>query len=980
LVFVSLYHASLIVVRETFCLVFCLLVATAPAHAQSAGHWSYETLRRPAVPYSPNVPWLKNTLDAFTSARMRSHDLIPSREADPATLIRRVTLGLTGLPPTLDEIDAFLADTEPGAYERLVERLLASPRYGERMATPWLDLARYADSHGYHMDAHREMSAWRDWVIDALNANMPFDQFTVEQIAGDLLPDASRSQLVASGFNRNNMVNFENGALAAEYLTEYAVDRTVTTSTVWMGQTMQCARCHDHKYDPFTQREFYQLLAFFNQVPEQGIDGDQGNAAPFVRAPTPEQQRQREQLANRIAAYDRQLRQREATCGADQIAWEASRIANRTESRPPEDMVLHVPLDQVDPSDHVDEGTTPELVRAAGFPVTGPAFLPTTKFGRGLLFGGDTFVECRWNVEPAATDSDPLDFSADQPFSVASWIFPTTGGRMTLVAKQGDAPMLRGYEVSLEDSHIVVSIVSDHSTSRLQVRTVDPTELRDWQHVVVSYDGSGVASGLHVYVDGVSQQTSVDHDDLRGSITTSQPLRIGRGATGTPFRGVLDEVRIYAHSLTPTEAELLAGGDPVGDILAVARDQRSSRDREALRAYYLRHHDPTFRELGSQRDRALRMLSALDTAIPTSMVMRDADSPRPTFVLSNGQYDTPSDRVSAGTPATFFPLPADAPRNRLGLARWLVDPRHPLTARVAVNRIWQTHFGAGLVTTPEDFGTRGERPSHPQLLDWLAAEFVHSGWDTKHVDRLIVTSATYRQSSDATPAAWSRDPTNRWLARGPRRRLSAEMIRDQALAASGLLYEQLGGPSVFPYQPPGLWKEVSYEPNEFTAQVYQQDHGAKLYRRSLYTFWKRSVPAPALATLGAPNREICVARRSPANTPLEALVLMNETAFVEAARQLAERVISSSGTSDEIRLRTAFRMTTGRSPQPAELATLLNVLSSQRSIFHADVDGARQLLAVGESPMRSKSDPRELAAWTMLTNMMFCLDETITVH
>ncbi len=950
------------------------LLASAQAESQRPEHWAYQVPLRPGLPELRDLDWERNSVDAFCYARMRHHSLTPNPAADRTTFIRRVTLGLTGLPPTLAEIDAYLADPDPAASERLVERLLASPRFGERMATPWLDLARYADSHGYHMDAHREMSAWRDWVIDALNDNLPFDQFTVDQLAGDLLPNATPAQVIASGFNRNNMVNFENGALAEEYLVEYAVDRTVTTSTVWMGQTMQCARCHDHKHDPFTQRDFYQLLAFFNQVPEKGIDGDQGNASPFVPAPSLQQRQRREELVQQLARCDELLAQRATDCDADLAAWEQTLARQRAAIQPPADMLLHLPLDEV-----VD-GTTVDQVSGDRLVVSGPTYLAKTKFGRGLLFGGETIVESAADSERDASVAQSLSFKVAQPFSAAAWVYPTTNDRMTVLAKQSAAPMLRGYCVELHEGQVHFGVTNDQTKSRIQVRTNGTVAKYQWHHVTVTYDGSSRASGVRIYLNGERQELATLDDDLQGSITTTQPLRIGGGMSDAPFRGGIDEVRIYSRVLTATEVGLLAGGDPVSDIVAIKRSQRSQRQHLALRTYFLQHHDARFQALGRKRDAAARALMALEAAIPTSMVMRETDSTRPTFILSNGQYDSPAELVAPAAPAVLPPLATDVPRNRLGLARWLVDPRHPLTARVAVNRIWQLHFGTGLVSTPEDFGTRGAPPTHPQLLDWLATELIRTGWDTKQIHRLIVTSATYRQASRPTAAEGARDPNNRWLARGPRGRLAAEVIRDQALAASGLLVEQLGGPSVFPYQPAGLWKELSYDANEFTAQVYQPDHGSKLYRRSLYTFWKRSVPSPALATLGAPNRETCVVRRSPTNTPLEALVLMNETAFFEAARKLAERILETGGKTDERRLDWAFRTTAGRTPTPDERVVLQQTLDRQRAIFRASPESSLQLLSIGESPARSAETPSELAAWTMVANLLFCLDETITTH
>ena len=650
-------------------------------------HWSFVSPKRPATPTVRNKKWVRNPIDAFVLARIEQAGLSPSPEASKETLIRRLSLDLTGLPPTLEEIDAFLADKSPAAYESLVDRLLRSPRFGEHMAATWLDAARYGDTNGYQSDGTRTMWPWRDWVIDALNKNMPFDQFTVEQIAGDLLPGAKPRQILATGFNRNHPLNGEGGRIAEESRVDYVVDRVETTGTVWLGLSIGCGRCHDHKFDPISQREFYGLYAYFNSIDESGGVDRGGNAKPVMKIAAP-------QIAARIAELEKKI---------------------------------------------------------AGMKV------------------------------------------------------------------KGEKP----------------------------------------------------------------------------------------------------------------QAASLAG-------------------------------------LQKELDR-------LKKSIPETMVMGDRKTPRETFVLIRGQYDKPdkSQRVSPGVPASLHPLPADAPKNRLALARWLVDPANPLTARVTVNRTWQQIFGVGLVRTSEEFGSQGERPTHPQLLDYLATELVSGGWDVKKLLRLIVSSATYRQSSRTTPELLRNDPTNRLLARSPRYRLSSFAIRDQALALGGLLVERIGGPPVRPYQPADVWSDFSLGKIK-----YKQDHGESLYRRSLYTFWRRSV-GPTIF-FDVTDRQVCSVRPSRTNTPLHSLTLLNDITHVEAARKFAERVMSEGDKQPQTRLNRAFRMATARRPTAEEAKILLAALDRLTQQFRADAEAAKKLLAVGESPASDKLDAVELAAFAGVMNMLLNLDEVIT--
>ncbi|MEQ8785741.1 MAG: DUF1553 domain-containing protein [Pirellulaceae bacterium] len=926
-------------------------------------HWAYQPPRKGEPPPIENTAWPRNAIDHYTLARMEAAGLKPTEPARREAWLRRVTFDLTGLPPTIEELDAFLADDSPTAYATVVDRLLRSPRYGERMASHWLDLARYADTHGYHVDAHRDMWRWRDWVIEAFNSNMRFDRFTVAQLAGDLLPDPTLEQLIATGFNRNAMINYENGSIAEEYRTEYVVDRVVTTASVWMGQTMLCARCHDHKFDSFSQREFYALYAFFNNVPEQGLDGTNGNAAPLIPAPTREQTSQRAALRANIAKLESELERRAAGLLPRQPAWERALLEGEDAlSAPPRDMSHYLTLDETQGDkvrDACDESRH-GVIRGAPIRVSG-------KFNQALLFTGQTHIDL----------GDVADYERDAAFTAAAWVFPTTGDSTTLMARLASTARSRGWEWSLENDRIVFRLVHDGAANSLEVRSKGAVPRNAWRHLAVGYDGSGEAAGVSIFVDGELAAVEIVHDQLDGSIRNRQPLLVGRqGENVGGFRGMLDELRLYDRALSATDVARLAGGDPIREIARTAVDKRTESQAAALRNYFLREDDSylaSSEELSTTR----KHLRSLEASIPTTMVMQEMDPPRETRLLIRGDYRQPGPLVTPDTPACLPPFPAEAPRNRLGLAQWLVDPGHPLTARVTVNHFWQMIFGTGLVATSEDFGVRGETPSHGELLDWLAVDFVESGWDVKRLLRMMVLSATYRQSAAAPPELLARDPDNRLLARGPRHHLPAEMVRDHALASAGLLRERLGGPSVFPYQPEGLWEEISFNPELYTAQVYLQSEGADVYRRSLYTFWKRTAPPPTLSIFNAPNREICAMRRPQTTTTLQALALLNDPTFVEAARVLTERMLSEAGDSADERIAFAFRRLTSRLPTPVETSILRRVHQEQLAHFRAHPDDAQRLLTVGESPRNRRLDDVELASWTVVASMLMNLQETM---
>jgi hypothetical protein len=893
-------------------------------------HWAFIPPKRRVLPDVQDHTWPRNAIDNFVLARLEREGLDHSSEADRERLIRRVTLDLTGLPPTPAEVDAFLNDKSLGAYEKVVDRLLASPRYGERMAERWLDAARYADTNGYQTDAERSMWRWRDWVIDAFNRNMPFDRFTIEQIAGDMLPNATLDQKIATGFNRNHRGNGEGGIIPEEYAVEYVVDRVDTTATVWMGLTLGCARCHDHKYDPFLQKEFYQVFAYFNNIPEKGKAWKYGNSPPVVPAPTAKQQAELSAIEAKLSAVESAFSSMKRELTRAQAEWEKS-------------AALSAPVDWT-----ISRGMVVQR-RLAG----------------SGAFDGQRSVE-------VDVDDNVAKFGFYDKFTLSAWIRPTapTGAILT---RAEDASEGEGYGLYLKDGKVQVNLAKRWLDDALRVETEEGITLDQWHHVLMTYDGSRVADGVKIYVDGVSQKLKVNLDDLNQSFEAKEPLRIGAG--GGPenrFHGQMRDVRAHKVALTADEAAVVATDVPVGEIAAMPPGKRTRAQSDKIALFFLERNAPSqirdaWRQVAELREQKARMIESF----PTVMVMQERPTQRDTFLLIRGAYDRPGDKVSPGVPSVLPPLPAGFPNNRLGFARWLVDPSNPLTARVTVNRFWQTYFGAGLVKTVEDFGSQGEWPANLDLLDWLATEFIRTGWDMKALQKLIVTSATYRQSSKATPELVQRDPENRLLARGPRFRLPPEMVRDQALAAAGLLVEKIGGPSVKPYQPAGLWKELGDED-------YKQDSGEGLYRRSLYTFWKRTAPPPSMVNFDAAGREACTVRENRTNTPLQALDLMNDVAYVEASRVLAERMMREGGTTPENRIAFGFRLATARRPKAGETAILSGSFHHYLDRFHTSPAAALKLLNEGEHKRDQNLDVNQLAAYTSVASMILNLDETVT--
>ncbi len=912
--------------------------------ARYEGFWSFVPPRRPETPAGVNA------IDYFIRARLEREGLRPSPEADRATLIRRVSMDLTGVPPTPAETAAFVQDASPRAYEALVDRLLASPRYGERMAFRWMEAARYGDTNGYQTDGPRDMWRWRDWVIESFNRNVPFDRFTIQQVAGDLLPDATLEDRIATGFLRNHRTSGEGGIIPEEYRVEYVADRAQTTSTVFLGLTMGCARCHDHKYDPLSQKEFYQLFAYFNRVPdEKGFVWNYGNEEPLVKAPLPEQ-------AQKLASLDAQVEAaRQAVEGLQPRLREAQRQWERgakaeleTGWVPGEGLVFR----------QATAGLNTEALKVGGCEAAGA---PCT--WSGGRFDGVHFLE---------TDGKAADFDYLQPFTFAAWIDAETPNG-AIVSHAEDFFEGMGHGLYLVDGKLRVHILRRWTDLGIRVESAEAIPLHRREHVMVTYDGERKAAGVHLYLDGRPLAVKVLFDQNTEPIHLPKaPLRVGAGA-GLRFRGAIEEAMVFNRALNSTEAAALAVADDVAAIVALPEGRRTAAQAAKVAAFYLERAAPAeLRAPIAELAKLRAERKQFHDKIPSVMVMAEAATPRDTFVLKRGAYDNPGEKVTAGVPAMLPQPRAEWPNNRLGLARWLVDGANPLTARVTVNRFWQSYFGYGIVKTVDDFGAQGEFPVHPELLDWLATEFVASGWDVKALQKTIVMSATYRQESRASAELLQKDPDNRLLARGPRFRLGPEMIRDQALAAAGLLVEKVGGPSVKPYQPAGLWQELG------GGSGYKQDQGEGLYRRSLYTYWKRTVAPPFMVNFDSPNREQCTVFENRTNSPLQALDLMNDVTFLEAARKVGERMLLEGGSETRARLSYGYRLVLAREPQAAQVQILERALERFRASFARDAGAAAEYLKQGDSPVRAGLDAAELAAYASVGSLLLNLDEAVT--
>ncbi len=933
--------------------------------AEYEEHWAYIPPRRPSLPVVKNGAWAKNPIDRFVLARLEAAGIKPAAEADRRTLARRLSFDLLGLPPEPADVEAFVNDKSPNAYEKFVDKLMASPQWGEHRGRYWLDAARYADTHGIHFDNFREVWAYRDWVIQAFNKNMPFDQFTVEQLAGDLLPNPTLDQLVASGFNRQNITTNEGGVIQEEYLVLYTRDRTETASQVWLGTTTGCAVCHDHKFDPVSQKEFYSLAAFFNNSTQGAMDGNIKDTPPIIPVPMSEDRERFTQVQAELKTVRTQADARKQTARAEFETWVKSPDAAAVSAKvPSKDLSLHLPL---------SEGQGREISGT----LNGEPIKATLTADAGWTNG---YVGAKaYTRQNNSTLEVPGagDWDTNQPFTVSAWLWiPNVNTSGAAVARLDDGNDFRGWDLWLEGGKVGTHIINKWPESALKVISRTQLKARQWQHVTISYNGAGNPGGVKIFIDGAAQPTDTANDTLKGTVRTTVPLKLTQRHTSSPVNGVaLQDLRLYNRSLSDADATLLARGTRA--VWLVGRGSAlSTPEKDELFNWWLPGQDEQYRILTTKvaalegEERAIRFRGTI------AHVSNEKAGDAMAFILFRGDYDKRRDPVKAETPAFLPTFPTDQPKNRLGLARWLLQPDQPLTTRVTVNRFWQEVFGQGLVRTAGDFGIAGEQPSHPELLDWMAMEFREGGWDIKKFFKLMVTSATYRQAATVTPEKRVKDASNRLMSRGPRFRMDAEMVRDSALAASGLLVKKLGGPSVKPYQPDGVWEAVAMIGSN--TRDYKRDTGENLYRRSMYTFWKRSAPPASLDIFNAPNRETCAVRRERTNTPLQALVTLNDVQFVEAARHLATRTLKEGGATDEARIDYMARLLLARSFRPEELAVVKRSLMDLMGHYQGNEKDAKALITMGDSKPDATLEPQRLAAWTMLANQLMNLDEVLS--
>jgi hypothetical protein len=934
------------------------------AGAEYQKHWSLIAPSRPSLPAVKDTAWVRNPIDSFVLAKLESAGLKPAPEADRRTLARRLSLDLTGLPPAPAEVDAFVNDTAPDAYERYVDQLLKSPHWGEHRGRYWLDYARYADTHGIHFDNYREIWAYRDWVIRAFNENKHFDQFTIEQLAGDLLPQRTLDQVVASGFNRCNITTNEGGAISEEYSVLYTRDRTETTAQVWLGMTAGCAVCHDHKFDPLSTRDFYSMAAFFNNTTQNAMDGNIKDTPPTVLVPRAEDRPRWDQVGKELAELRQKVEARKQSARPEFEKWLSTAKADTVAALVPGDgLRLHAKL-----SEGAGNKVTltfdgkPRDVNVAGAVAWDSGHVAAKAF--------------RKQPGAALELSDAGDFEKDKGFSFGAWVKLPKSQFGAVFARMDDQHDFRGWDLWVQNGRVGTHIVNKWPGDALKVVSKNPVRAGQWAHVFVTYDGSSRAEGVRVYINGVSQETEFEANALKSTIRTTVPLKFGQRHSSSPLDGLdVQDVRLYGRTLPPGEVDQLAKATRAAWLAQKPADARTAAEKNELFDWWLVGLDEGFKGVAGKLSDLQREEATLRGRGTVAHVMQERGADAMAYILFRGEYDKRRDPVKPNTPAALPPMPQDLPRNRLGFAQWLLRPEHPLTARVTVNRFWQEVFGTGIVRTSGDFGVSGELPAHPELLDWLAVEFRESGWDVKKLFKLIVTSSTYRQAALMTPEKREKDPQNRLLSRGPRFRMDAEMVRDYALASSGLLVRKVGGPSVKPYQPEGVWEAVAMIGSN--TRDYRADKGDSLYRRSMYTLWKRAAPPASMDIFNAPSRETCAVRRERTNTPLQALVTLNDPQFVEAARHLAHAALRDGGDKPEGRIDYIGRRLLARPFRPEEARVVRASLDDLLAFYKGHPEDAKKLLAVGESKADAAMDATTLAAWTMLANELMNLDEVL---
>ena len=934
--------------------------------AEWTKHWAFIPPKQAAVPDGAHP------IDHFVQNKLKEKRLSPAPKASKEALLRRLSFDLTGLPPSTEALDAFLQNDAPDAYEQMVEQYLNSPHYGERMASIWLDVARYSDSHGYQDDRPRTMWPWRDWVIQAFNQNLPYDDFVTWQVAGDLLPNPTYEQKLATGFNRNHAITQEGGVVQEEYLTEYAADRAQTFSTAFLGLTMECARCHSHKYDPILQEEYYSLLGFFNNIEERGqISYFDLAPVPNMKTELPLMDSTIVQVRQMIEGLEKEQARYQSQAPPGFQHWSEKEFSKeKLKEGLHKGLLASFDLRQADRKEALRNKVqpNPEAFMNVNLPPTieQPKWV-SEKFGEAIQFDGSNFL----------TIGELGDFDKHHHFSFGGWIKHqgTHEKDAAIFGRRNGEQHQQGYDLVLQpDNRLAFRIIGSWYNTRrppgehdeaLAVRTKARIPVKDWTHVFVTYDGSKKAAGVQLYIDGERKATETIIDQLGNRpILNGNDFLVGNWNHRARQRqhlygfkdGAVSQLWLYDRTLSALEVQVLF-------------DEASFNALPELQAEHYRSQiDPTFQALEQRLD----SLRAIDLVIPNVMIMQELDTIKATFVLARGQYDAKLKQVNRGTPKAILPFSDSYPANRLGLTQWLFDAQHPLTARVFVNRIWQLYFGQGLVKTPEDFGNQGALPSHPELLDWLAVEFQQMDWDIKALIRLIVSSSSYQQSAKIEAGKYRKDPANKWLARGPNVRLSAEMLRDQALYSSGLYNPTLGGKWVKPYQPPGIWKALA---NQIGENKYRPSTGEALYRRSLYTYWKRTIPPPSMLTFDAAERSVCTVKRQATSTPLQSLVLMNDPQYVEAARVLAQKALLQHQEDIEAAIAEAFRALSSRTIKSEELQVLLAIYQTELQRFRENPESLTALLGIGEAPVSKEVEQLPLAALTVVANALFNLDE-----
>ncbi len=1009
-------------------------------------HWSLIAPTMPQIPVVKDQQWAKNDIDRFILATQEAKKLTHAPEADKTTLLRRVTLDLIGLPPTPAEVDAFLADTSPGAYEKVVNRLLANPHYGERQAVEWLDVARYADTHGYQDDGLRTIWPYRDWVIRAYNRNLSFDRFVMWQLAGDLLPGrnhepSDQNKLLATAFNRNHQQSQEGGIVDEEYRTEYVADRVNTFGKAFLGLTTECARCHDHKYDPISQKDYYSLFAFFNSNNERGNIPYNGEAAPTITLTTPGVDAQLDYIRKKLTPLEQKLNIDRPDYQQRFGQWLKTAVDSRAVANLPDaGLIAHYTFDEADRTDirafvkadneknkrqEDQQKLKEQRLKKSGRKQTVAKKVVKRKTKEELAKDPrNAFVNAVNDTLPARLggDSDNLPFSVpgrfgkarylpgdsyislpegfgafeqNEPFTISSWFNLSKINTAATLLGRTTGPMdgQRGYQLDLlADGRLKVTMSHVWPANALDIESVEKVPIKQWFQVAIAYNGRGRANGLMLYLNGKPLHTRVITDHLQHSMVygknrthwAQHPFYIGRMHDYFYKDMAVDELRIYNRCLNPLEMSRLSG-KPNSLLLALQTPaaKRTPAQRTGLYTYYVTTQDAvyktTFAEAMKLRGEQLMLYTNADQV----MVMQEQKHPRPTHLLKRGAYDAPGERVRPAVLHSLTPMPDDFPKNRLGLAKWLLMPENPLFSRVMVNRFWQQYFGQGIAKNSDDFGNQGALPSHPELLDYLAVKFRETGWNAKAMHKQIVMSATYRQSSGVVEKSREADADNTFLTRGASYRMSAEQVRDNALAASGLLTQRIGGPSVNPYQPDGIWEALATR----NAVKYVQSKGDSLYRRSMYTIWKRSSPAPMMLNFDAAERHTCIVKRQKTSTPLQALVTLNDPQFVEAARALSQHVmrfgqINTARTTPSqpavpAGINTIFKAVISRPARPGEVALMKQLYGEELADFKKYPKRAAELLSVGAYPVDKKLNPVELAAWTVVASTIMNFDEAI---